>query len=48
MVQLLNRYKIQVRVQDTTDNALFLLWDEHCVNLIGKTVSEVRDESDQV
>ncbi|XP_073158107.1 replication protein A 70 kDa DNA-binding subunit B-like [Henckelia pumila] len=38
------RFKIHVRVVDTTGNAVFLLWDRECIKLIGKTVHEINAE----
>ncbi|XP_052193956.1 uncharacterized protein LOC127802280 [Diospyros lotus] len=37
------RFKIRVRIVDGTESASFLLWDRECLQLIGKSTSELRD-----
>ncbi|XP_073121603.1 replication protein A 70 kDa DNA-binding subunit B-like [Henckelia pumila] len=38
------RFKIQVPVVDDRGNALFLMWDRECIELIGKTAMELRSQ----
>ncbi|XP_075475453.1 replication protein A 70 kDa DNA-binding subunit B-like [Primulina tabacum] len=38
------RFKIQVRVVDSTGNAIFLLWDRESIQLIGKIALELKTE----
>ncbi|KAL2533956.1 Eukaryotic translation initiation factor 2 subunit alpha [Abeliophyllum distichum] len=42
-----NRFKIRVRVIDGTGSVSFLLWDRECLQLLGKTANEMRDNLDE-
>ncbi|KAK6158074.1 hypothetical protein DH2020_005388 [Rehmannia glutinosa] len=41
------RYKIHVRVIDTTGNVVFLMWDKECTELIGKTAFDLRATTEE-
>ncbi|KAL2465518.1 Replication factor A C-terminal domain-containing protein [Abeliophyllum distichum] len=40
----LERFRLQLRIVDDTGNAAFLVWNQEAVDLLGKTIAELKAE----
>ncbi|PNX56276.1 hypothetical protein L195_g049797, partial [Trifolium pratense] len=38
------RYKIDIQIFDGDDSAKFIFWDSTCIDLLGKTSSQLRQQ----